>query len=38
VKSFRRGLADDDETTVGIDHGGAEPVSKTNTDQRAGAG
>ena len=42
VKSFRRGLSDDDEQEGQqprpIEHVAAEPVNRTNTDERTNAG
>jgi sec-independent protein translocase protein TatA len=37
VKSFRRGLSDDEETAR-IEQAKAEPVNRTNTDERTNAG
>jgi sec-independent protein translocase protein TatA len=36
VKSFRRGLSDDEETAR-IEQAKAEPVNRTNTDERTNA-
>jgi sec-independent protein translocase protein TatA len=36
VKSFRRGLADDDEAPK-IEQGNSEPVNRANTDERSNA-
>jgi sec-independent protein translocase protein TatA len=36
VKSFRRGLSDDEETAR-IEQSKAEPVNRTNTDERTNA-
>ena len=36
VKSFRRGLADDDEAPK-IEQGTSEPVNRANTDERSNA-
>ena len=40
VKSFKRGLSDDDEAspTPPIEHATAEPVNRTKTDERSNAG
>ena len=36
VKSFRRGLSDDDEAPK-IEQGNSEPVNRANTDERSNA-